>query len=276
MKTLGTRIVLSCCLLLAAALSAEAQSRPLKGGYVARALATVTGNELSGQTDLWVLEVEFKLPRMVSVEVTDPVTKQKRQEWVWYLAYKATNRPIERREDKTDTNPTNDYDQPPRRPLFVPEFTLVTFRNKGDAPEILRDVVVPEAEPAIRAREKRELKNSVAVVREIPQPTPVGTPADDVIYGVAMWRGADPETDYATIFMSGFSNGYRVIKGPDDKPLIERRTLMQEFTRAGDEFDQREIEFKLNGNPTWLYRADAPLPPTQPAAAAPSEPSAKP
>ena len=155
----------------------------------------------------------------------------------------------------------------PRRPLFVPAFTLVTSKGVNGASQIVSDTVIPEAEPLIRAREKRELKNSVTVVREIPKLTPVGAPADEIIYGVAMWRGVDPETDFFTVFMGGFSNGYRVIRGPDDRPLIERRTIMQEFWRPGDSFDQKEVEIRLKGTPKWLYRPDVPK-----AVATPAEP----
>lgn len=265
MKTIGSRSALCFGLVLFVAVSAQAQSKRLSGGYAGRAAATVEAEELLGQTNLWVLEVDFKKPRMISVLVTDPKTGQKKQEWIWYLAYRAINRPITRRVDKTDTDPQNDYDVQPRRPLFVPEFTLVTTKGAGGAASIVNDTVIPEAEPLIRAREKRELKNSVTAVREIPQLTPVGAPAEDVIYGVAMWRGVDPETDFFTVFMGGFSNGYRITKGPDDRPLVERRTIMQEFWRPGDRFDQKEIEIRLKGSPKWLYRAD---PPKSPAATA--------
>lgn len=249
---------LACCVLLSGAVLAQAQGRPLTGGYSGRAQATVTGEELSKQTNLWVLEVEFKPMRMVSVEVTDPATNEKSREWIWYLAYRAVNRPIDRRMDDSDTEPQNDYDQQPKRPLFIPEFTLVIRNDENGATRIIPDSVIPEAMPAIRAREKRELLNSVAVVREIPEATPIGTPAEGAIYGVAMWRGIDPETDFFTVFMSGFSNGYRITTGPDDQPLVERRTIVQEFWRPGDQFDQDQREIRLKGEPRWLYRADAP------------------
>ena len=79
-----------------------------------------------------------------------------------------------------------------------------------------------------------------------------------MIYGVAMWRGINPKTDYFTVFMSGFSNGYRVAKGPNGGQLIERRTIVQEFWRPGDRFDQAEIEMRFKGDPKWVYRADEP------------------
>ena len=65
MRAFGCRLVLLSCLVLSVALSAQAQL-DLRGGYAGRAAATVTGDELIGQTNLWVLEVDFKKPRMIS------------------------------------------------------------------------------------------------------------------------------------------------------------------------------------------------------------------
>ena len=273
MRVFGIRLALLSFLVLSLSVSAQAQTA-LRGGYAGRAASTVTGDELIGQTNLWVMEVDFKKPRMISVEITDPKTREKKQEWIWYMAYRAINRTIDRRIDATDTDPQNDYDVQPRRPLFVPAFTLVTSKGANGAAQIVSDTVIPEAEPLIRAREKRELKNSVTVVREIPKLTPVGAKAEEIIYGVAMWRGVDPETDFFTVFMGGFSNGYRVTKGPDDQPLTERRTIMQEFWRPGDRFDQKEIEIRLKGTPEWLYRPDVPKALAAPAK--PPEPAAEP
>ena len=106
MLRFGIRMTICSCLLLLSAAPLSAQTKPLTGGYAGRAAATVTGPELSGQTNLWVLEVDFKPPRMISVEITDAKTGKKKQEWIWYLAYRAINRPIDRRVDATDTEPT--------------------------------------------------------------------------------------------------------------------------------------------------------------------------
>lgn len=248
--------------LLIAAEPSPAQESPVDGGYRGYAPATVTGDELRTQTDLWVLEVHFKPMRMISVELTDPKTREKRREWVWYLVYKAICRPVERRVDTSDNVPLNDYDAQPSRPLFVPEFMLMTKADETGGISFVTDAIIPEAEALIRKRERGEFQNAVDVVRPIPQPTPVGERPTDEIYGVAMWRGVDPDTDYFTVFMSGFSNGYRVTMGPDGRSLVERRTLVQEFTRPGDRFDQTEVEIRLQGEPRWIYRADEPQQPS--------------
>jgi hypothetical protein len=237
---------------------ARAQSNRADGGFSRKVAAGVTGAELSTQSNLWVLDVSFKTMRMVSVELTDPRTREKKREWVWYLFYKAVRQPIKSRGDTTDTQPVNSYDGQPKPPRFVPEFTLMTMADQNGKIEIINDTIIPEAEPIIGKREKPAFKNTVDVVQTIPDVTPVGAPAKNVIYGVAMWQGVDPKTDYFTVFMSGFSNGYRVVKGPDGRSLIERRTIVQEFWRPGDRFDQAEIEIRFKGDPKWVYRADEP------------------
>jgi len=90
-----------------------------------------------------------------------------------------------------------------------------------------------------------------------------------------MWQGVDATTDFFTIYMTGFSNGYIVRKGPDGKPLAWRRTIEQQFWRPGDRFDEREYEFRrrrrpkseakskgektpqVDDGPRWIYRPDA-------------------
>ena len=71
-----------------------------------------------------------------------------------------------------------------------------------------------------------------------------------------MWEGVKATTDYFTVYMSGFSSGYKLGKGPDGNPLTLRRTIVQEYWRPGDRFDQSEQEFRRRGEPRWIYRVD--------------------
>jgi hypothetical protein len=81
-----------------------------------------------------------------------------------------------------------------------------------------------------------------------------------------MWRNVDPDADFFSVFMQGFSSGYRQTTGPDGKPLIWRKTIMHEYWRPGDEAEQREREIRRldepkpsdqpRHDPRWVYRAD--------------------
>ena len=144
----------------------------------------------------------------------------------------------------------------------MPEFELVT--NDNDGQHVYYDEVIPAAQAAINRREGRtgsnKYKNSVEIVGEIPELTDTDAKLEHSIYGVAMWRGVDPETDFFKIFMTGFSNGY--IKVNDDR--IDRRTIVQEYSRPGDELKQNQGEIRPVGHPEWIYRpSEDATPPTK-------------
>lgn len=230
------------------------------GGFVTKVRATATGEELSRQPGLWICEVAFKPMRYMRVEVTDPKTGKKTRELVWYVCYKAINRPLGQKK-ATDIDPVNDYDIPPSKPFFVPEFTLVTDDN--GVQKTYHDIVLPEAQAAIlKEREQRKAggpryRNSVEVVGPIPEVTDAETAPGQTIWGMAMFRGVDPDADHFRLFMTGFSNGYKLTTLPgSDEPLVLRRTVRQEYWRPGDGIDQNEFEFRLKGDPVWEYRPD--------------------
>lgn len=69
-----------------------------------------------------------------------------------------------------------------------------------------------------------------------------------------MWRGIDPEADRYAVYLTGFSNGIRVVDGPDGQPVIQTKTIMQKYWRPGDPFDRAEPEIRLDGPAQWIYR----------------------
>lgn len=231
----------------------------LNRGFQVTLDATATSEELNSQEDLWVMEVSFKPMRMLEVEVIDPKTGQKKKEYVWYLIYKAVNRPLQRR-GATTLRAENDEDPIPT-PQFVPEFTLLT--EDSGVQKIYSDVIIPEAQKLILQRERRRAvdpiyKNTVEIVGDIPEVTPLESKSENALHGMVMWRSVDSETDYFTVFMTGFTSSYRMIKGPEGEPLIGRRVIQQQFWRPGDRFDQTEREIRRRGEPKWIERPDAP------------------
>jgi len=241
---------------------AVAQSQSHTEGFVETLGAHATGEELHAQHDLWVLEVSFRPMRMMPIEITDSKTGQTKRELVWYLIYKAINRPLPQQEDESDVRPVNEYDPVPAD-MFVPEFAIVTDDNTGQF--VYPDEIMPEAQAAIARRERLPLKNSVEIVDVLPPITPPDARQQSPIYGVVTWRKIEAKTDFFKVFMSGFSNGYRIGKQPDGAPLAMRRTIMAEFWRPGDRFDQNEREFRVRTPAKWMYRPDEPE--IQPAAA---------
>lgn len=214
----------------------------------------ISGEERVRQPDIWALEVNFKSMRMILVDVPDPKTGNTKKELIWYLPYRIVNREV--KGEPAPTGPNG------KRPKFIPEFELIT--NDNDGQHIYFDEVIPAAQAEINRREGRsannKYKNSVEIVGEIPELTPADSKLDKSIYGVAMWRGVDPKTDFFKVFMSGFSNGF--VKTPDGR--IDRRTIVQEYKRPGDEIDEAEFEIRPVGQPAWIYRPSEDTAPKKP------------
>lgn len=212
--------------------------------------AQATGEELSAQPELWVMEVRFRPMRQMVVDITDPKTGQKSPRHVWYVAYRAVNRKLASR--AVENAPVNELDPPVIPPQFIPEFTLVT--TDGDEPREYRDQIIPEALAAIQQRERLALKTSVTAVSDLPAAADPGSPEETVISGVAMWTGIDPEADRYTVFFTGFSNGFKKVAGPDGTEVVQMKTIQTKYWRPGDRFEQKEPEIRLDGLPVWIHR----------------------
>ena len=256
-----------------AAASAQGRAERESGGFDYTLNATASGEELSAQSGLWVMQVDFKPMRLVRLPVTDPQTGRTTDELVWYLVWRATNRPLRTPERRTEDDPVNDLDGPPGSDLWVPELVLIAEDGGGQQ---YRDVVLPAAQARIERRELRgrfadvTLNSTVAAAGDLPPVVPQDPQAragDGALYGVATWTGVDPETDRFTVLLNGFSNGYKRTDGPDGQPLTERRTGILRFWRPGDALDENEREFRLGtdpragesslaGLPRWEYLPD--------------------
>lgn len=232
-------------------------------GFVKVVPSTATGAEINRQRDLWVMEVQYKPARMAWVEFTDPETGETALEPIWYLAYRCVPRPLPRLDDSA-TAPQNDLDVPLGPSMFIPEFTLITYDDPASQIPVqtMMDQVIPEALTVINEIERPrnnntypEFRDSVSLVSEVIEPVPADAEAQPWIYGVATWRGVDPETDYFKIVMQGFSSGYE-LRGEEADPVAWRKAIEQRFTVLGDEFDESLREFAFDGDPVWLYVPD--------------------
>jgi hypothetical protein len=228
-------------------------------GFDQVAPSTASLAEQKRQRGLWVLEVHLKPMRLVWVDV--PTSDgQTTREQIWYLAYKAINRPLTGLVDD-DTDPVNTLDPEPQKPLFIPELTLVTYDNPEtqEPVQVLPDLVIPEAVTAINRIESHRpgepvLKDTVSVIQPVPDPAEAGQDGQ-WIYGVATWRGVDPNTDFFKVILSGFTNGYEK-KTDDGKEEMYRKVLVQKFARPGDRFDPNQAEFNFSGKAMWEFERD--------------------
>jgi hypothetical protein len=271
--------LLTTVMILAAAPQAHAQ---LKSGFAQSTGISIRVAEMAGATqkqpdgtapaelflpgypNLWVMELQYKPIRMIRIDVRDPKTGQTNKELVWYMVWRGIRRDytnyfvdadketIIRQLRDPALQPENPKD-PMAKMVFAPHFTLVT--EDSDDQEVYRDWVLPEVQAAIARREGIRLQNSVQAIQPVPE-----LAADEkdqkLIEGVAIWRNVNPKTDYVGVFMTGFSNGYRIAKGPGGETVLERKTAYQRFWRPGDEFEQDEQEFRIKGKPQWIYRPE--------------------
>ncbi len=216
--------------------------------------AAASGEELSSQPELWVMEVHFKPMRQIVVELTDPQTGQKKPKYVWYVAYRAVNRKLANR--SVAEAPVNELDAPVIPPQFIPVFTLQT--TDTEVPKLYQDQILPEALTAINQREGTKFKSSVTAVTDVPPATDKGSPDEQVIQGVATWTGIDAEADRYTVYLTGFSNGFHKVPGPDGTEVVQWKSIRMKYWRPGDKLNQREPEIRLEtdtaNQPQWIYR----------------------
>jgi hypothetical protein len=220
-------------------------------GVERKAPVVATADERNRQPDIWVMEITLRPLRFVRVDLPNAG----KERLIWYICYKAVNRPIEVKASTVELSPT-DRILAQKTQVFVPEFTLVT--DDTETPISYIDRVMTAAQPAIDARERGKYLNSIEVVGPVPPIVPYDDLAGPAIMGVAMWRGVDPSADLLTLYMTGFSNGYVVTKAPDGSEMVWRKTLIQKFWRPGDEIDQDEREIHYSGKPEWDYCYRAP------------------
>ncbi len=223
-----------------------------------------------GYPALWIAEVQFKPVRFVRMDVTDPGTGVTKPELVWYMIYRVIPRDytelagnergalLEKLEDPT-IQPQNYIDAAPSNPLLIPRFVLRT--DDAGPPLEYTDEVNLQVQQAIFEREFRQrasglrLLNSVQAVMDVREPVSVDDPEPltKASYGVAIWRGVDPNIDYFTVFMNGFSNAYKISMNDTGEEVVEHKVVEQKFGRPGDSFEQSEMEFRVLGDPTWKY-----------------------
>ena len=255
------RFLLRCLLLggvLVAAQPVLAQrldAPQLDQGFEVTARPDATGEERARQPDLYMLELDFKPIRLRSLPITDPETGRVARKTVYYLVYRLRNKPLQGAAVNETLRPANQLDQPYTNPRLIPELTLLAYRGAEEAAEPDQskiDVVLPEAIAQLSQIERRrgtpEINDSIQIIQPLPEPAEDFEP----IYGMATWTDIDPETDYVTVLLRGFTNAYET-RQTDDGEQIFRKVLVLKLRRRGDEFEPDQREFEFDGDPEWRY-----------------------
>jgi hypothetical protein len=179
--------------------------------------------------DVWVLDFQFKTPRVLTVDIPGRGRKT-----IWYLWYQVINKTGQPR-------------------TFIPDFELVTL----DRNSLHHDEVLPTVQAEIAKIEDPTgflgVKNSVTIASEpIPPSKPDANPI--AVTGVAIFpdmveKAAD--TTRFSIFVSGLSNGWSA----DKDNILRRKTLQLNFRRFADARIQDNRAFQFVSPPEWIYRS---------------------
>ncbi|MEY3174959.1 MAG: hypothetical protein RLZZ436_2873 [Planctomycetota bacterium] len=281
--------------------SAQVIQAPLTDGFVKSSSIAMSVDEMlgirkaraaeepilgPGYPNLWIGEVQFKPLRLIRLSWTDARTGKTQQEIVRYMVYRmirrdytelagADKQDLELKLADPNTDPSNVLDPDDSRPLQMPRFLLQSNEVDGTPIAMWQDEVNVSIQNAVFAREmgrrglNLKLFNSVEGLQEIGEPVPAADPdaLQKAVYGVAVWRNVDDKADFFTVYMSGFSNAYRISTDASGNQVVEEKVVIQKFERPGDEFRQEELEYRLveeadldkDGSretryPLWQYR----------------------
>lgn len=281
--------------------SAQVIQAPLTDGFVRTSSVAMSVDEMlgirktraaadpilgPGYPNLWIGEVQFKPLRLIRLSWTDARTGKTQQEIVRYMVYRMIRRDytelagadqqnLELKLADPNTDPSNVLDPDDSRPLQMPRFLLQADEADGTPAASWQDEVNVSIQNAVFAREmgrrglNLKLFNSVEGLQEIGEPVAADDPdaLQKAVYGVAVWRNVDDQADFFTVYMSGFSNAYRISADAAGNKVVEEKVVIQKFKRPGDEFRQEELEYRLvddadldgDGSketryPLWQYR----------------------
>ncbi len=213
--------------------------------------------------DIWGLEFQFKIVRMIRVDIPHPETERMQRKLVWYLVYSVTN-------NEEVLHPVKQPDgtwqvEKVARPLkFMPQFLLEASlpMEVPPATKVYPARLIPVAMGPIRMREdpNRRFLNTVEMGQHTIQP-------GETVWGVATWVDVDSRTDFFSIYVRGLTNAYRWRDEPGKfqkgDPLgkgrrLSRKTLKLNFWRPGDEFYETEGEIRFGApgalDHEWVWR----------------------
>jgi hypothetical protein len=188
----------------------------------ASSMAQTDYPEPSPYLKTWQLDFDHGKPKRVVVQTSAMAAPKA----YWYLTYTVTNH--------------TDQEQ-----LFMPSFDLVTEDGKivhsdTNIPKTVFDVI-----------KKREGMRFLETAAQIAGELRIGD--DQAKDGVAIWPEPSARMGHFQIYVSGLSGEIAMIKGPDGKDQILRKTLQLNYLIRGDEVYPGEDQ--VNEEPEkWVMR----------------------
>ena len=222
--------------------------------------------------DIWCLEFTFKPLRMIEVDVPQR-DGQLARKLIWYMVYRVRNTGAAMIAEPGADGRFTTSPGAVEKIRFIPQLVLSVHDGKLNGADDQKtdsarheylDRIVPAALDPIGRREmpRGQLLNSVPMAQALLQADPDGRG----LWGVAMWEGIDPETDFFSVYVRGLTNAYQWQDGPagtatDKAPgkgrSFARKALQLNFWRPGDEYgeDEREVRYGVPAGKASLYNS---------------------
>ncbi|MGN6135933.1 MAG: hypothetical protein ACTHOU_15700 [Aureliella sp.] len=193
---------------------------------------------------VWSLEFGFKPVRMIEVEMPDADGKMETK-LVWYLLYYVRYLGGDLTPSAAKDSFGNEvFGMPtptdsPKAPTFIPGFVMnCTALGERYQSRFLPHALAPIAE---KERVGRPVYDSIAIQKV---PVPLTTRREShPVWGVATWTDVDPRTDFFSIEIRGLTNAQR-IENADGKLNFKQKTLVLNFSRPGDTFNEIEDQIR--------------------------------
>lgn len=205
--------------------------------------------------EVWGYEFAFTGLRQTTLNI--PTANGVRAQNVWYLVYRVRNlgNSLSFEEIKKDPNfayLTKDL----RRNAsvdqrnFLPRFSLEGWVFDDIAKKYsyvtYRDEIDPAAAAEIQRIEDPKVPLLDAVQLSTASINPITEKDNTGVWGVAIWNDVNPKLDYVSVFVSGFTNAFRINRDGDNIETTQK-TLQLNFWRPGDAIkeSQDDIDFGI-------------------------------
>lgn len=205
--------------------------------------------------EVWGYEFAFTGLRQASLNV--PTPDGVAQQNVWYMVYRVRNLGDSLSFEEVKKDPdfaylTNDL----RRNVaidqrnFLPRFSLEGWvfddLKKKYSPVAYRDEIAPVIAAEIQRLEDPNVPLLDAVQLSTATLRPIPAKDNQGAWGVAIWTNVNPKIDFVSVFVSGFTNAYRINRDGDDIDTTHK-TLQLNFWRPGDAIkeSQDDIDFGI-------------------------------
>ena len=205
--------------------------------------------------DVWEYEFAFTGLRQATLDI--PTANGNARQHVWYLVYRVRNLGSSLSFEEVKKDPDFAYltkdlrrNETVAQRNFLPRLTLEGWvfddSAKKYSPVKYRDEIDPAAafeiqsieDPNVPLMDAVEL--STATLRPIPAKDNTGA------WGVAIWSNVNPKIDFVSVFVSGFTNAFRINRNGDSIDTVHK-TLQLNFWRPGDAVKETEdrVEFGI-------------------------------